>query len=72
MRAMRMPLDLVWMDRDGLVTDVRARVPPCAADPCAIFDGGGTASRYVLELKEGASEIGQLRVGDRLKLAPRR
>lgn len=69
MRAMRMSLDLVWLDRDGRVTHVLQRVPPCAADPCRVFDGGGSASRYVLELSEGRTATACLHVGDRLLLS---
>ena len=69
MRAMRISLDLVWLDRDGRVTYVLQRVPPCAADPCPVFDGGGSASRYVLELSGGQSAATRLQVGDRLQLS---
>lgn len=69
MRAMRFSLDLVWLDRDGRVTYVLERVPPCAVDPCSVFDGGGSASRYVLELSAGRSAAAHLKAGDRLLLS---
>ncbi len=69
MRAMRISLDLVWLDRGGRVTHVLQRVPPCVADPCPVFDGGGSPSRYVLELSEGQIDTARLHVGDRLLLS---
>ncbi len=69
MRAMRISLDLVWLDRNGRVTYVLQRVPPCAADPCSVFDGGGSASRYVLELSAGRTATAHLHVGDHVLLS---
>jgi uncharacterized protein len=46
------PLDLVWLDKDGRVVDVRADVQPCRADPCPSYDPARPA-RAVLEVNAG-------------------
>ncbi|MDD5564173.1 MAG: DUF192 domain-containing protein [Thermoanaerobaculaceae bacterium] len=46
------PLDLVWLDKDGKVVDVHADTPPCRADPCPSYVSIGPA-RTVLEVNGG-------------------
>ena len=46
------PLDLVWLDKDGKVVDVHADTPPCRADPCPSYAPARPA-RTVLEVNGG-------------------
>ncbi len=46
------PLDLVWLDKEGRVVDVRANVQPCRADPCPTYEPARSA-RTVLEVNAG-------------------
>jgi uncharacterized protein len=62
-------LDMVFM-RQGKVVAIAANVPPCKADPCAMY-GPQTLIDQVIELRGGrAQEIG-LKVGDRVTVESR-
>jgi uncharacterized protein len=63
-------LDIIFV-RQGQVVAIAADVPPCKADPCAVY-GPKTIIDQVIELRGGrAQEIG-LKVGDRVSVAPRK
>jgi hypothetical protein len=55
-------LDLVWLDDDKRVVAIEAGAPPCAKDPCPIYEPP-IPSRYVLELPTGAARLERLVVG---------
>jgi uncharacterized membrane protein (UPF0127 family) len=64
MKAVRFPLDLVWLDADGRVGAVLANVPPCPAEPCPLYEPDGTAhSVAVLELRAGGASAHRLAPG---------
>jgi uncharacterized protein len=52
MKNTLIPLDMIWLEADGRVVDVKAAVPPCPGDPCPSYSPSGQAS-YVLELASG-------------------
>lgn len=60
MRDMRFPIDLVWIDPQGLVLDA-VTLPLCEREPCPIIYPA-TEVGYVLEIAAGAfaSEVGDL------------
>lgn len=56
MAEMRFPLDLVWLERNGLVAGVLTNVPVCSSQPCPLYEPPGThQSVAVLELAAGAA-----------------
>ncbi len=55
-------LDLVWMDDAKRVVAIETGAPPCAKDPCQIYNPA-IPSRYVLELPAGAARLERLAVG---------
>jgi uncharacterized membrane protein (UPF0127 family) len=59
-------LDLVWLDDDKRVVAIEAEAPPCAKDPCPIYEPP-IPSRYVLELPTGAARLERLVVGSVLR-----
>jgi len=59
-------LDLVWMDDAKRVVAIEAGAPPCAKDPCPIYEPP-IPSRYVLELPAGAAQAEGLAVGGVLR-----
>lgn len=64
MMAMRFPLDLVWLDDRGQVIATLHSVPPCAGEPCALYEPAGTdRSVAVLELPTGGAARYGLIVG---------
>ena len=68
MRNMRMSLDLLFVDENAQLVQVFAEVPPCTAQPCAIYQADQVL-RFVIEVAPGTAETLGLEVGDQLDLA---
>ncbi len=68
MYQVRIPLDIVWLDRSRQIVEMEANAPPCpstTASQCPLY-GGNFDSSYVLELGGGMAAKYNLRVGDTL------
>ncbi len=52
MKNTNIPLDMIWLDSEGVIIGIEKSVPPCLKDPCPSY-GPPLASRYVLETQEG-------------------
>jgi uncharacterized membrane protein (UPF0127 family) len=65
MKNTKIPLDMLFFDKDLKLISVQHSVPPCLGDPCPGYSSGAPA-RYVLELNAG--QAGKLGVtsGDEL------
>jgi uncharacterized membrane protein (UPF0127 family) len=64
----RIPLDLIWLDHNRLVTEIVPNAPPCqseSASKCPQY-GGNTRAVFVLELNAGLAAKHKLKPGDRL------
>lgn len=62
----RIPLDVIWMDRERRIVEISADVPPCnakSARACPTY-GGRQKSKYILELSGGRAAANGLRMGD--------
>lgn len=67
MKNTRIPLDILYFDRDLTLVSVAENARPCVADPCPTYPSAGPA-QYVLELNAGmAAKLGVER-GDPLLL----
>jgi uncharacterized membrane protein (UPF0127 family) len=69
MYQVRIPLDIIWMDRERRIVEISANTPPCKASEssqCPTY-GGNFDSLYVLELGGGVAAKYGLRVGDTLR-----
>lgn len=61
----KVPLDIIWMNRDRRVVEIAADTPPCpssSAQECPGY-GGHYPARYVLELNAGGAGEYGVRVG---------
>ncbi len=58
------PLDMVFMNDEGVVSRVLSGVPPCVALPCPIYSH---RARYVIELPAFTAATYRLRPGARLQ-----
>lgn len=52
MKNMRFPIDMLWLDRNMRLVDIKANVPACTVDPCPVYTPSHVAL-YVLELPAG-------------------
>jgi uncharacterized protein len=70
MKNMAMSIDMVFVHK-GKIVGISAKVPPCTADPCAVYDPEVPVD-HVVELRSGRSAELGLKVGDKLVIEPRR
>jgi len=67
MKNTMIPLDMIWLDREGRVVFVSADTPPCKADPCPSYGPDAPAST-VLEIAGGMAAKEGVKAGTLLKL----
>ena len=67
MKNTLIPLDLLWLERNGEVVSIAHSIPPCKADPCPTYPPQAEA-RYVVEVVSGFAKAHGVRVGDTLEL----
>ena len=63
MKNTLIPLDMLFFDSDRKLVTLLANVPPCKADPCAVYPSTAPA-HYVLELNAGTAVKLGMRKGD--------
>ena len=68
MKNTKIPLDLIWMDQNRLITEIVPNAQPCKSDSAATCPkfGGNRRSVFVLELNAGMAAKHGLKPGDRL------
>lgn len=68
MYQVRIPLDLIWMDQNRLVTEIVPNVEPCKSESAVKCPqiGGNRRALFVLELNAGMAGKHKLKLGDRL------
>jgi uncharacterized membrane protein (UPF0127 family) len=52
MKNMTFAIDMIWLDAQKKVVHIETNVPPCTADPCAVYTPARSA-KYVLEVPPG-------------------
>ena len=63
MRNTRIPLDIIYLDRDLKVVSIAADTPPCRSRRCPSYPSRGPA-QYVLEINAGQAEALGLERGE--------
>ncbi|MBI1820497.1 MAG: DUF192 domain-containing protein [Nitrospirae bacterium] len=66
MKNMLIPIDIIWLNEKKEIIEIVQSAPPCSNDPCEVF-GPELPSRYVLEIKDGSSNLLHLQKGLTLK-----
>jgi hypothetical protein len=69
MYQVQFPIDIIWLDKNRLITEIAPDTPPCSetsASKCPTY-GGNQPSLYVLELNAGMAAKHNLSVGDRVE-----
>lgn len=69
MKNMQIPLDIIWIDKDKRIVDIKANVPPCK-ESCQGLTPREKA-QYVLEVNAGFVEENKVRVGDKVDFSDR-
>lgn len=67
MKNTMIPLDIIWIDRDGKVLFVSADTPPCRSDPCPNY-GPEAPAPTVLEIAGGMAAREGIRIGAAIRL----
>jgi uncharacterized membrane protein (UPF0127 family) len=67
MKNTRIPLDIMYFDKDLKLVSISADTPPCRVSRCPSYPSVKPA-KYVLELNAGAAASLGVTMGDRLKL----
>ena len=62
MKNCRFPIDIVWLDEKKKVVHLAPRVPPCAKEPCPVYQPM-RRSAYVVEMNAGAAEREKIVLG---------
>jgi uncharacterized protein len=69
MYQVRIPLDIIWMDKGRKIVEIAPDTPPCksaSSRECPQY-GGNIPAQYVLELAGGAARKEGLKAGDVLQ-----
>jgi uncharacterized membrane protein (UPF0127 family) len=66
MKNMKIPLDILWLDREKRIVHIEKNVPPCEEEPCPSYSSRFPAL-YVLEIKAGSVDEHRLKMYDRIE-----
>jgi len=62
MKNMRFPLDIIWLDLNKKIVDIKENVPPCG-ESCETLSPENKA-KYVLEVNAGFAGRNKIKVGE--------
>jgi len=62
MKDTLIPLDIIWIDYDRKVVDIKPYVEPCQEDPCEVYTPEYPA-QYVLEVRAGMAKEIKMYIG---------
>jgi uncharacterized protein len=67
MKNTLIPLDILWIDENLYVVDIKTNFAACASDPCETYTPKYPA-KYVLELNSGWVINNQVKIGDQIEI----
>lgn len=67
MKNTLIPLDMIFVDENFVVVDVKENVPPCKVDPCDTYPSE-KASMFVVELNAGSVKENNVSVGQIMRM----
>ena len=65
MKNTLIPLDIIWLDKDKKIVDIKPNAPPCQIATCPNFQPNRVA-QYVLEINAGLADKMGLKISDYL------
>jgi hypothetical protein len=66
MKNMRFPLDIIWIDAEKRIVDIKKDVPACREESCETLMPAAEA-KYVLEVQSGFTDRRGIKIGDRIE-----
>jgi hypothetical protein len=66
MKNTLIPLDMIFIDANMTVVEIKANVPPCKQDPCQSYPS--KPAKFVLEINGGIAEVKGIKVGSTVTL----
>lgn len=81
MKNMKFPIDIIWIDKENRVVDIKPNLSPCQ-EVCESFAGGdreksceifepGTKALYALEVDAGFAKRNNIEIGDKVSIDDR-
>ncbi|KAF6246244.1 hypothetical protein C6990_10205 [Nitrosopumilus sp. b3] len=70
MKNTLIPLDLLFVDTNFRIIDIKENVQPCLSDPCPNYVSN-IAAKYVLEVNAGFTNMNNIKVGDLVMWNPK-
>ena len=67
MKNTRIPLDMIFIDRSGVVTGVVKNAQPCMQDPCTLYTPN-KFTKYVFEVNAGTAERYEITEGGHITI----
>ena len=68
MKNMKISLDMIWIDSEGVVVHIEKNVQPCVNNPCEIFTPNNSAL-YVLEVNSGIADKLDIQQGTTIEIS---
>jgi hypothetical protein len=68
MKNTLIPLDIIWINKNIEIVDIKENVPPCKQEPCEIYSPK-TEAWYVLEVNGGSVKMNNISIGDKLNIS---
>lgn len=65
MKNMSFPLDIIWIDAEKRIVDIKKNVPPCKTETCDTLIPAQQA-QYVLEVNAGFTDRRGIKIGERI------
>ena len=66
MKNMRFPLDIIWIDAEKRIVDIKKDMPACREENCETLMPAAEA-KYVLEVQSGFTDRRGIKIGDRIE-----
>ena len=66
MKNVKLPIDIIWLDKENKIIYIEHDVPPCQEDPCPIYSLNKKAMN-VIEVNSGFTSENNINVGDEVK-----
>jgi len=68
MKNTLIPLDLLFLDGNLKIIDIKESFQPCQQDPCPVYTSQMPA-RYVLEVNAGFTEMNRVMIGEQVSIS---